>query len=507
MLTRRGFVAAASATLLASCAKFRGASDPFTLGVASGDPAPDGFVIWTRLDPAGAMDPLPVDVAWEVADDERFARIVRAGTAVARPEDAHAVHVEVAGLAPGRWYYYRFHAGVAESRTGRARTAPAPGAQVGSFKIGVASCSDFQQGYFSAYRHMAAEAPDLVFFLGDYIYEFIEQRWAPVRRHSDGVEATDLRTYRNRYAQYRSDPDLQALHAAAPCLCTWDDHEVQNDYAERWAQDFSDPAIFLKRREAAYRAYWEHMPLRLSARPRDGAVALHRFVDWGALARVWILDGRQYRSRPPCYAPGTPVTKVINGNTCPEYLDPGRTMLGAAQETWLARNLRARRARWNLFGQGVIMAEFVQANRQGVVGHWSDAWSGHPAARDRFLSGLAETRAGNPIVLSGDIHSFFANELKLDFRDARAAPIASEFVVTSITSPGVPYEPFAGWAARMPHMKYFESRHRGYLTLEVAPSHTVAAMRAISDVRDPNATVSTLKRFAVENGKSGPVAA
>jgi alkaline phosphatase D len=433
--------------------------------------------------------------------------VLRAGTAVATAEDAHSLHVEVAGLLPDRWYFYRFRSGNAESRIGRARTAPAPDAEVAALKIGVSSCADFQQGYFSAYRHMAAENPDLTIFLGDYIYEFIEQRWEPVRRHSDGVEATDLRTYRNRYAQYRSDPDLQALHAAAPSLCTWDDHEVQNDYAERWPQDHVPLEVFLARREAAYRAYWEHMPLRNAARPRAGAVALHRFVDWGTLARLWILDGRQYRSRPPCYTPGSPASKVINPRTCPEYLDPGRTILGAAQEQWLAENLRAGQARWNLFGQGVIMAEFVQPDRQGAPGHWSDAWSGHPAARRRFLRGLADARAGNPIVLSGDIHSFWANELKLDFRDLRTAPMGTEFVVTSITSPGVPYEQFAAWQGRMPHMKYFESRHRGYLMLEVAPRQTIAAMRAVSDVRDPTARVATLKRFTVEDGKPGPVPA
>jgi alkaline phosphatase D len=249
------------------------------------------------------------------------------------------------------------------------------------------------------------------------------------------------------------------------------------------------------------------MPLRQSSRPRGPDMALHRFVDWGALTRLWMLDGRQYRSRPPCYGPPLPATKVVNANTCPEYLDPGRTMLGATQERWLAENLRNGQARWNLFGQGVMMAEFVQPDRHGAPGHWSDAWSGHPAARARFLRGLVETRAQNPIVLSGDIHSFWANELKLNFRDIRAAPMASEFVVTSITSPGVPYEPFAGWAARMPHMKYFESRHRGYLMIEVAPGQTVASMRVISDVRDPKATISTLKRFAVEDGKPEPLAA
>ena len=443
MLTRRRFVGVASATILASCAPFRGGRDPFTLGVASGEPAPDGFVIWTRLapepldpDPAtpGGMTPEPVEVAWEVGEDEAMRRVVRSGVAVARAEDAHTLHVEIAGLAPDRWYWYRFRTGGAASQVGRARTAPILGAPVDRLRVAFASCADWQQGYFSAYRHMAAESPDLVLFLGDYIYEFIEKRWTPVRLHSDGVEAADLPTYRNRYAQYRTDPDLQAVHAAAPCLVTWDDHEVQNDYAERWAQDYADPEAFLLRRAAAYRAFWEHMPLRNAARPIGPNLPLHRFADWGGLARMWMLDERQYRSRPPCYGPPLPATKVVNANSCPEYMDPGRTVLGAAQERWLREAMGQSRARWNLFGQGVLMTEFVG---------------------------------------------------------------------TSITSPGVPYDTFAALARAMPHIKYFDSRHRGYVRLDLAPSRLSAAFRVVSDVRDPRATLSTLASFVVEDGRPG----
>jgi len=517
LVTRRGFLAtAASAAIVAACAPYARGRDPFALGVASGDPAPNGFVIWTRLapnpldlDPAtpGGMEARAVELTWQVAEDEAMTRIARQGVVVARPERAHAVHVELEGLAPDRRYFYRFFAGGAASPIGRTRTAPAPGAAVEQLRLSFASCSDWQQGYFSAYRHMAAEAPDLVVFLGDYIYEFLEKRWAPVRLHSDGVEATDLRTYRNRYAQYRTDPDLQALHASVPCLATWDDHEVQNDYADRWSQDLADPEAFLRRRAAAYRAYWEHMPLRNAARPNGPDATIYGFTDWGALARIWMLDQRQYRSRPPCYGRPRGGGQVVNATTCPEYLDPASTMLGAAQEQWLGETMRASRARWSLFGQGTLMAELVQPDRSGASGYWTDAWSGHPAARDRFIAQLTEARAANPIVMTGDIHSFWTNALKRDFRDASAPAVGTEFVGTSITSPGVPYDEFAALARAMPHVRYFESRYRGYVSLDIAPALTRASYRAISDVRDPQASVSTVARFVVEDGKPGPVEA
>jgi alkaline phosphatase D len=446
-----------------------------------------------------------VPVAWEVAEDEGMRRVVRSGTAVAGPEEAHALHVEPAGLAPDRWYWYRFRAGDAASAVGRARTAPAPGAKVARLRLDVASCSDWQQGYFSAYRHMAADSPDLVLFLGDYIYEFIEKRWPAVRLHSNGVEAKDLRTYRNRYAQYRTDPDLQALHAAAPCLATWDDHEVQNDYADSRSQDLADPGLFRRRRAAAYRAFWEHMPLRGAARPRGPDMMLHRTAPWGDLARVWMLDGRQYRSRLACPGARFGGARVVTDAACPERLEPARTMLGAGQERWLGETLAAGRSRWSLFGQGTLMAELEQPDRDGAMGHWTDAWSGYPAARARFLTRLRDTAAANPVVLSGDIHSYWANDLRVDPADLRAPPVATEFVTTSITSVGPDHAIFAAAAARMPHVHFFDSRYRGYTRLDLAPDRLLAEFRTVSDVKDPNATIRSLARFAVESGRPGVI--
>ncbi|HEX2151636.1 MAG TPA: alkaline phosphatase D family protein, partial [Stellaceae bacterium] len=292
-LSRRALLTGSAAAFVTSRARPLWATprdDPFALGVASGYPSPNGVVLWTRLAPEpispdperpGGMPPNMVPVDWEVAADPNMQQIVRRGTEEADPRFAHSVHVECRGLEPGREYWYRFIAGGDASPIGHLRTAPASGAPLDRLRFGFASCAHYELGYFSAYRHLAAENPDLVLFLGDYIYEFVRKLPAKVREHSDGVEATDLRTYRNRHAQYKTDPDLRALHESVPCLAIWDDHEVQNDYADDRTQTFDDPVAFLARRAAAYRAFWEHMPLPLWARPRGPDMTIFGRVDFG----------------------------------------------------------------------------------------------------------------------------------------------------------------------------------------------------------------------------------
>src|SRR5215469_5034568 len=329
IVTRRALLAGSAAALAGT--RIRGvrafAGNPFTLGIASGNPGPNSVILWTRLAPEplspdtdrpGGMSPDPVAVRWEIALDEDLTQIVGHGGVVAMPETAHAVHVECAGLEPGRDYWYRFIAGGEASPTGRTRTAPARGSELDRLRFGFCSCANYEIGYFAAYRHLAEEGPDLVVFLGDYIYEYISQSPKKVRVHSDGVEANDLRTYRNRYAQYRTDPDLQKVHAAAPCLMTWSDHEVQNDYADRWSQTFDDPQEFLVRRAAAYRAYWEHMPLPPAAMPQGPDMRLYSRCDFGALASFFTLDARQFRSRLACDRPPKGGGKQITDAACPE---------------------------------------------------------------------------------------------------------------------------------------------------------------------------------------------
>jgi alkaline phosphatase D len=488
---------------------------PFTLGVASGEPSPDGFVLWTRLaanplapDGQGGMTG-PVAVTWEVASDEAMRNVVRRGTVEADARLAHSVHVEVAGLESDRPYWYRFTALGVQSAIGRARTAPAPNARPDRLRFAFASCSNWQVGYFSAYRHMAAENPDLVLFLGDYIYEstFGEGSADKVLRPHDGPTATDLAGYRNRYALYKTDPDLQALHAAAPCVATWDDHEVENDYAGEWSQRVAvRPEEFLRRRAAAYQAYYEHMPLRAGAFPRGSALRLYRRIRFGDLVSFHVLDGRQYRSKQPCELPGYRGGHVAP-DSCAERVDPNRTLLGAEQEQWLFDGFKQSDATWNVLAQGQLVADLRQKDRLGTLGHWTDGWDGYPAARQRVLYAMTEIRLANPVTIGGDIHSFWTTDLKANFADPFSATVATEFVGTSITSDPPPYDVMASVLPENPHVKYFESRHRGYVSADIVRGRMETRFQVISDRRDPNATLSTLKRFVVEGGKAGAVSA
>jgi alkaline phosphatase D len=498
------------------CARWP-AQNPFSLGVAAGDPAPDGFALWTRLAPEplsadpdapGGLGRGDLEVGYEIATDEAMRNIAQRGTATAEAAFAHSVHVEVKGLGAGRPYWYRFTSGDAQSPIGRALTAPTPGASLERLRFACASCANYEAGYFAAYRHLAAEQPDLVLFLGDYIYEYLETKRPTVRRHSDGVEATTLPIYRNRYAQYRLDPDLQQLHAAVTSLSTWDDHEVQNDYADRWSQSFDDPQQFLKRRAAAYQAYYEHMPLRPSrSRPNGESLRVYDSFAFGDLVQFAVLDGRQYRSREACYAkPDHGGGHVETDASCPERRDTGRSMLGAEQEAWLAATLSNSRARWNVLAQDVMMAQLRERLPDGSIGFWTDDWNGYPAGRARLLQTVHERRVRNPVVLGGDIHSFWASDLKLDFDDPRSPTVASELIGTSITSYPPPYEKFAAYLADNPHVRFFESRSRGYMASEVTRERMTTKFQVISDPHDRAASVSTLATFVIEDGRPGPVA-
>ncbi|HTO08849.1 MAG TPA: alkaline phosphatase D family protein [Myxococcota bacterium] len=518
-ITRRRFVAGALAApaVLRFSSVLRApkwSAEPFSLGVASGDPLPDGFVLWTRLapvplstDPAspGGMPPGDVELGYEIAADEAFSQVVQRGSAKAEAAWAHAVHLEVTGLAPARPYWYRFHAGDSTSPVGRTQTAPAPGAPLARLRVGCVSCSNYEAGWFASYRHLAAEQPDLVLFLGDYIYEYLEKSRATVRTHSDGAETKTLAGYRNRYAQYRTDPDLQRVHACAPALMTWDDHEVQNDYADRWSQDFADPDAFLARRAAAYQAFYEHMPLRAVSRPQGASLRLYDRYAFGDLVEFQVLDGRQYRSREACWSkPSHGGGHVESAKSCPELVDPARSMIGMAQEKWLADGLSHSKARWNVIAQDVMMAQLRERQADGSAGSWTDDWNGYPVSRARLLQHVHDAKVKNPVVLGGDIHSFWANDLKLDFDDPKSPVVASELIGTSISSWGPPYEKFAAFAADNPHVHFFDSRQRGYLAIDLAPERLTARFQVISDVRDPKATLSTLASFSVENGRPGP---
>ncbi|QJI28074.1 alkaline phosphatase [Pseudomonas sp. ADAK18] len=509
-----GLAVATAFSILSPFARSAGIDYPFTLGVASGDPLPDGFVIWTRLAPLfNAVDgrgglSRAVPVRWRVASDALMTRIVKQGEVMASERFAHSVHVEVAGLEAGRPYWFQFESLGAQSPTGQSRTAP-PLHAMASARLGFVSCSHWERGYFSAYRHLAAEQPDLVFFLGDYIYDYSYPTGSSkiIRPHGSG-DAEDLAGYRNRYALYKSDPDLQALHAAAPSVATWDDHEVQNDYANQWSQD---PNVtverFLKRRAAAYQAFYEHMPLRATSLPRGPDMRIYRNLDYGRLARFHVLDGRQYRSVQPCIEANGSRKGHIAADSCVDLSNPERTMLGWKQEAWLDQGFAESRAQWNVIAQDLLVAPLIQHDPASqALGHWTDGWDGYRATRERVLASIERRRARNPVFWGGDIHSFWATDLHADANDPDSRIVATEFVGTSVTSDGPPFDAFNSILPLNPHVRFFDSRQRGYVSVELEEQKMLTNFRVISDPRDPNASVSTLKSFVVEPGRAGAIA-
>lgn len=476
---------------------------PFALGVASGCPRPNGIVLWTRLAPdplhAGGMAPRALEVRWELARDERFRDIVRRGTAPATPELAHSVHVELSGLEPDRFYWYRFAAGDAVSPVGRTRTAPAADADVRRLRFAFASCQQFEQGYYGAYLHMAREDVDLVAFLGDYIYE---SSWGRnhVRKHS-GPEATTLIGYRNRHAQYKTDPALRAMHEQVPWIFTWDDHEVSNDYADTQGQYLQED--FVERRAAAYRAYYEHMPLERAMLPRGAAMRIYERFDWGRLARFHMLDDRQHRHIQVCPNPRRGGgSNVVDDLACPERTDPGRSLLGAAQERWLHEGLDASQARWNILGQQSLMAQLDRAPGPGVT-HWTDSWDGYPAARRRLLDFVAERRPGNVLVIGGDVHSHWVCDLKPDFDRADSPVVATEFCGTSITSQSWAQARNAALVPDNPHVRFVSSERRGYVVMELAAKACQVRLRGIDNEKVPEPDIVTQASFVVEDGHPG----
>jgi alkaline phosphatase D len=478
--------------------------NPFTLGVASGDPAPDGIVLWTRLapDPAdpGALGENDISVRWRVARDSRMRQVVARGVAAAPSALAHSVHVEVQGLRPGRDYFYQFDVRDEESPIGHFRTAPAADGLPPEIRFAFATCQDWASGHYTAYRDMLANDLDLVLHLGDYTYEYAigsTRRGVPVP--AGFAEAClDLRTYRLRHTLHKLDPDLQAVHAKFPFAAIWDDHEVANDYAGL-APEFGSPSPeFAARRAAAYQAFYEHLPIRLSnARPPGPGLRIHRRLRYGRLAEFTMLDDRQFRSDNPC-GDGESLR-------CEEASSGDYTMLGRSQERWLARGFARSSARWNLVGQQVLMAELEHLPYEDER-YWNDAWDGYPRARRRLLDEVVRTELSNPVFLTGDWHSTFVNDLKLDFEDPLSPVIATEFVTPALTTGGddAPYGPYyAPMVPYNPHIKYFEGDRRGYFKASVTPERVQLDLRFVTSVEDPNGTGYTERSFVVEDGVPG----
>lgn len=443
------------------------------------------------------MHPRGVPVRWEVALDPHMRRVVRRGTELAAAELAHSVHVRVDGLAPDRWYFYRFFAAGEDSPVGRTRTFPRRGDACARMRFAVASCQDYQNGFFNAYANMAAEELDFVLHVGDYIYEDGARPLAP--RQVAGGETMTLADYRIRHALYRLDPALQAVHAAFPFVVTFDDHELENNYAGEISEDDGDPALFRQRRLAAYQAYYEHLPMPELSRPQDAAIRIFRRLHFGRLATLHVLDTRQFRTDQPCGDGFKPL--------CAGALSPEATMAGAEQESWLQQGLDRSETTWNVIAQQVMFTKWNLGRAAGAPVPFfnMDAWDGYVAARQRLLDFLAARNPSNPIILSGDIHSSWAADILENFDEPASGIVAAEFVGTSISSdfPAALIPAVQATLVDNPHIRYFEGAHRGYLRCEVSPRLWRTDYRGVDTILTPTSPIATLASFAVEAGHSG----
>ena len=483
----------------------RFASNPFTLGVASGDPTASGIVLWTRLapDPADptSLGRAKIPVGWRVARDDSMRHVVAKGKASATPDLAHSVHAEVSGLRSGADYFFQFDSGGEESAVGHFRTAPRRDDWADQLTFAVATCQDVPSGYYTAYRDMVQNDLDLVLHLGDYAYEYGFDSWnraepvvAPFNE-----ECLDLRTYRLRHTLHKLDPDLQAAHAAFPFVVVWDDHEVQNDYSGLAPEWGSPSPEFTARRAAAYQAFYEHLPIRLSRATDRDELRIYRRLNYGRLAEFTMFDDRQYRTDNPC-GDGESLR-------CEAALSDDYTMLGRRQERWVREGLDDSRARWSIVGQQLLLAELEHLPYEDER-YWNDAWDGYPMARQRLLETVVDEHVRNPVFFTGDWHSTFVNDLKLDFKDPAAPTVATEFVTPAITTGGddTPYGPYyAPMVPYNPHIKYYEGDRRGYMKATVTKKQLQIDLRFVTSVEDPAGTGYTERTFYVEDRVPGAV--
>jgi alkaline phosphatase D len=465
-------------------------STPFLLGVASGAPLQDRIILWTRLyldpeeeDGLGGVGADPVPVRWEIAVDEAFQQIVDGGIVATRADLAHSVHIDAGGLEPDSWYHYRFQVGDWISPIGRTRTAPCPGARVESLRIAATTCQRYEHGFFTALSRIPADQPDLIFQLGDYIYEY---------GYSEGIRTqpdpaiSDLAGYRRRYALYKQDLNLQAAHATCPWEVIWDDHEVKNNYH---GEDASEEILALM--EAAYQAYYENMPLRLEP-PQGPGMQIFRRFDWGDLARIHMLDTRQYRSQSSCEDPAE--------DGCPALDDPTRTMLGDEQEEWLEQGLLESNARWNLIGQQVVMSNFAPV--ESLLNF--DQWDGYPQARQRFLDFVSQNQIPNVLLMTGDIHIGGVMHIHRDPSDFSSEVVAAEMVTPSISSSA---ESLADTGAiaeyglmLQDNVHFVHAVKRGYILLELERDTARAHFQMAQTVMEPESAVETEAVFALRSG-------
>ena len=481
---------------------------PFSLGVASGDPDASSVVLWTKLapeptSPSGGMKSEMVTVAWEIAEDEAMVKMVQSGIAIASPQLGHSIHIEVSGLKPARWYWYRFKAGDAVSPVGRTRTLPDASAEPESMRFAFASCQNYEQGLFTAYDQMAKDDLDLVFHLGDYIYEYpgADNR---VRKHSGPVDGKikTLDDYRLRHMQYRADSLLHGMHAQCPWFVTWDDHEFDNNYAndiqeqQRNDKPKANPIDFLVQRAAAYQAYYEMMPLRKQSVPQGPDMPIYRKASFGRLAEFFVLDTRQYRSDQPNGDGLKPLSE--------EAWNPSNTLLGRQQRGWLDRSLLESTATWNVLAQQVMFA-MVEISLRDRSGFSMDQWPGAAYERLALMKFIADRKVPNPVVLTGDIHANWVNDLRVDDRQADSPVVATEFVGTSISSGGngpKEVKNLDKLMATNPCVK-FHNQERGYVRCVVTPDQWTSDYVVVEDVKTAGGEALTRASYTIEAGRAG----
>ncbi|WP_256105724.1 alkaline phosphatase [Streptomyces sp. ODS05-4] len=493
----------------------------FVHGTASGDPLPDGVLLWTRVTPT--PDALPgsgrgpdTEVVWEVAEDAGFTRITARGTVTATAAADHTVKADVRGLAPDTPYHYRFTAGSTVSATGRTRTAPPAGSNARGVRFGVVSCANWESGYFSAYRHLAARTDlDAVLHLGDYVYEYASGSYPAakytVRPHLPAHEITTLADYRLRHGTYKTDPDLQALHAAHPVVAIWDDHEFANDAWSGGAENHTPGAEgdWAARVAAAKQAYFEWMPVRAST---EGTV--YRRLRFGALADLHLLDLRSFRSQQASVGSG-------------QVDDPERSVTGRAQLDWLKAGLASSDAVWQLVGTSVMISPVAFGSLpahllapltellglpEGGLAINTDQWDGYTADRRELLTHLTERKIRNTVFLTGDIHMAWANDVPVKAATYPASgSAATEFVVTSVSSdnlddilhvaPGtVSLAAAAALRAANSHVKWVDLDRHGYGVLDVTRAGAQMDYYAVSDKTRPDASSKWLRSYRTASG-------
>ncbi len=478
-------------------------ANPFVLGVASGRPRADSVVLWTRLlfgDQDRAAGAEAVRVQLEVFADAGLKRRVQKIEAIAHETRGHSVHVHVQQLQPSTDYWYRFTQGDASSMVGHTRTAPALNADVRELRIALASCQHYEQGQFIAHEEIAKQHFDFVLFMGDYIYESSNPQYA-LRKHS-GEEPKTLQGYRERYAQYKRDPALQAAHAAHPWVLMWDDHEVVNDYANDQDRHYTDPKQMLLRRAAAYQAYFEHQPLLLgpdAANPAD--MRLYDHLSWGKLADVWTLDCRQYRSPQACRDPLRGGGRMVV--QCDELADASRSMLGTEQERWLTNSLSASKRQWKLVAQATQISSTSVPTPVGRS-YWNDAWDGYPEARKRLLQTVVDAKLNNVVTLGGDVHCNVAAPLRLEPNNPASPIVASEFVTTSITSRGLGDKAAALIRDSNADLLHYRSDERGYSLITVTSKEVRCDFRTTQFPAGSEAGLKTQASYVVKNAQAGP---